>query len=94
MTDAARTAGPTGQLITVRYFAGAAAATGRPEERLPVGPGETVADVATRLAGSHGDDLARILEVASYLLDEVRAEPSDPVAPGATLDVLPPFAGG
>ncbi len=43
----------------------------------------------------HGAELARVLERCSFLLDEVAVrDPRDPAPRTATLDVLPPFAGG
>jgi molybdopterin converting factor small subunit len=44
---------------------------------------------------AHGDDLARVLDRCSYLLDEVAVRDRDvPLHDGAVVDVLPPFAGG
>ncbi len=39
-------------------------------------------------------ELARILAVSSYLVNERSARPDAELAPGARVDVLPPFAGG
>jgi molybdopterin converting factor small subunit len=80
--------------VTVRYFAGAAAAAGRQEEIVPVAAGSTLGDLLTRLADRYGEGLARVLNASSYLLEEVHAEPTDLLRDRATLDVLPPFAGG
>jgi molybdopterin converting factor small subunit len=82
-------------VITVRYFAGARAATGTPAEQLTLPDGYTVDDVLTVLADRHGDRFTRVLSASSLLLDEVavRDRTLRP-HPGATLDVLPPFAGG
>lgn len=79
--------------VLVRYFAGAAAAAGVEEEKLGLPAGTTLAAVTARLA-ARGPGLARVLAAASYLLDAVAARPGDVLADGATLDVLPPFAGG
>jgi molybdopterin converting factor small subunit len=80
--------------VTVRYFAGAAAAAGRQDEVVALAPGATLGDLLALLADLHGGGLARVLDASSYLLDEVHAEPTDRVPGGTTLDVLPPFAGG
>jgi len=80
--------------ITVRYFAGAQAATGVEAERLPVAAPLPLEELAAELARRHGAELARVLVAASFLIDEVPG-PRDRVVPtGATVDVLPPFAGG
>ncbi|MDT7583666.1 MAG: sulfur-carrier protein, partial [Pseudonocardiales bacterium] len=43
----------------------------------------------------HGAALARVLDASSLLLDEVAVRDRSLRLPaGATLDVLPPFAGG
>jgi len=85
-------AGPV--TVLVRYFAGAAAAAGREEERLQVPAGATVADALERVAAAHGPDLTRVVAASSFLLQAVAARRGDPLPDGATLDVLPPFAGG
>ena len=79
--------------VLVRYFAGAAAAAGVEEERLPVPAGTTLAGLVERLE-ARGPDLAKVLAASSYLLDAVSARPEDVLADGVVLDVLPPFAGG
>lgn len=84
----------TGPTVLVRYFAGAAAAAGREEERLHVRPGSTVGDVLALVTGTGGADLARVVAASSFLLQAVAARPDDVVPHDATLDVLPPFAGG
>ena len=80
--------------ITIRYFAGARAAAGVETEDLALEPGTTVAGLTQVLAERHGAALARVLAVASLLVDEVVAGSSAPLPDGARVDVLPPFAGG
>ncbi|MDD7941793.1 MoaD/ThiS family protein [Actinomycetospora lutea] len=81
--------------VTVRYFAGAKAAAGTRSEAVTVPHGATVADLITALAADHGDALTRVLGAASFLLDETAVHDRTTVlADGATVDVLPPFAGG
>jgi molybdopterin converting factor small subunit len=82
------------QTVTVRYFAGAAAAAGRQDELVRVAAGSTLGDLLELLADQHGLALARVLDASSYLLGEVHAERADELRDGATVDVLPPFAGG
>lgn len=80
-------------MLTVRYFAGARAAAGVPEEQVPAGC--TLADLTTTLSHRHGPRLARILSVASFLVDGVGCRDRDRALPdAAVVDVLPPFAGG
>ena len=82
--------------LTVRYFAGARTAAGRDSETLTVSPGlSTVDDVVRELSNRHGPGLAKVLASCSYLLDETAVRDRFAALPsGATLDVLPPFAGG
>ena len=80
--------------LTVRYFAGARAASGVDEERVEVEAGARVADLAGALARRHGEDLARVLVACTFLVDEVAGGRDRALRDGATVDVLPPFAGG
>ncbi|MBG6068829.1 MoaD/ThiS family protein [Micromonospora ureilytica] len=82
-----------GTPLTVRYFAGARAAAGRAEEALP--GGRSLDDLTAELTQRHGDRLAGVLRVASFLVDGVTCHDRQaPLPAGATIDVLPPFAGG
>jgi sulfur-carrier protein len=81
-------------VITVRYFAGARAATGVDEEKLPVNGAQPLTDLSRQLAHRHGPALERVLAAASFLVNEVASAPGGTVEPGAVVDVLPPFAGG
>jgi molybdopterin converting factor small subunit len=81
-----------GRVPTVRYFAAARAATGVAEERVD---GATLAAIRARLVSAHGEQLSRVLSVASFLVDGVAwRDPEAPLPEGSTVDVLPPFAGG
>jgi molybdopterin synthase sulfur carrier subunit len=76
----------------VRYFASARAAAGVNEE---VVPAATLDELRTTLAATHGERLAAVLRVASFLVDGVAwRDPDAPLPRGGTVDVLPPFAGG
>ncbi|HEV7975695.1 MoaD/ThiS family protein [Amycolatopsis sp.] len=81
--------------VTVRYFAAARAASGLAEESVDlIGPA-TVADLVSGLGGLHGSRLGYVLRSCSFLVNEIAArDRGTPVPRGATVDVLPPFAGG
>lgn len=80
---------------TVRYFGGAKAAAGTGSERVALPLGATIEDLVVTLTATHGDPLARVFAVASFLLDEVAVHHRSAVIhDGAVLDVLPPSAGG
>jgi sulfur-carrier protein len=80
-------------LLTVRYFAGArAAAGGVSAEEVSAGSLEELAEVLTT---RHGERLGLVLKAASFLVDGLACHDRRAVLPaGATIDVLPPFAGG
>lgn len=77
--------------VTVRYFAAAAEAAGTATETVDA---TTAGELRAAMVAAHGADLERVLTRCSLLADGVRL--SDDAAPltGATVDVLPPFAGG
>ncbi|MFI5913849.1 MoaD/ThiS family protein [Dactylosporangium sp. NPDC051541] len=78
-------------MLLVRYFAGARAAAGVPEEKVEAATlGELVAALTAdrpRLAG--------VVTACSFLVDGTSWRDRDARLPAAaTVDVLPPFAGG
>lgn len=75
--------------VTVRFWAGARRAAGSAERSLE---GTVLGDVLDQL--TEPPELAKVIAAASFLVDGVSAERSSPLAPGAIIDVLPPFAGG
>jgi sulfur-carrier protein len=78
--------------LTVRYFAGARAAAGLTEETLPA---SSLSDLVDELVARHGPELAKVLAVASFLVDGATCRDREAQLPAeATVDVLPPFAGG
>jgi molybdopterin converting factor small subunit len=78
--------------VTVRYFAGARAAAGVETEARQAA---TLADLVGQLVADHGVRLEKVLTACSFLVDGAQARDRDvPLAPGAVVDVLPPFAGG
>lgn len=80
--------------VQVRYFAGAAAAAGVTEEQLVLDAPATVGGLRAALV-SRRPALQPVLAVATLLVDEAAArDPSSAVRDGASVDVLPPFAGG
>lgn len=96
MSTTSRTRPETRTLtLTVRYFAAARAAAGVETETVELPAGATVAELVAAVEERHGPELAHVLRRCSYLLDEVAVrDESAPLADGAALDVLPPFAGG
>lgn len=79
-------------MATVRYFAAARAAAGTTEERVAA-PSLDV--LVAALAARHGDALARVLAVSSFLVDGAAwHDRAAPLPAASTVDVLPPFAGG
>ncbi|MGW0436828.1 MoaD/ThiS family protein [Micromonospora sp. NPDC003197] len=78
--------------VRVRYFAGARAAAGVAVEDTSAA---TLGDLLAGLAHRHGPALATALVACSYLVDGVQwRDRSAPLPAAATVDVLPPFAGG
>jgi molybdopterin converting factor small subunit len=75
--------------VTVRYWAGAKRAAGRPDEQLAA---PTLAALLDQLRQRPA--LAPVLASASYLVDGQAADPTATLSAGAVVDVLPPFAGG
>jgi molybdopterin converting factor small subunit len=81
--------------VTVRYFAAARAAAGLETEDVDVPPGATVDLLLKTVRAQHGDELGRVFDRCSFLLDEVAVRDHErPLHDGAVVDVLPPFAGG
>lgn len=76
--------------LTVRYFAAAAAAAGRDMESRESG---RVADVISAACDEH-EALRPVAGVSTFLLDGLAVDLDADAPAGATLDVLPPFAGG
>jgi sulfur-carrier protein len=80
-------------MIQVRYFAGAREAAGVASDSLP-GP-TTAGGLRDELTSRHGAGLGEVLPKCALLVAGVRADSDEtPVPDGATVDVLPPFAGG
>lgn len=78
--------------VTVRYWAGARAAAGVESEQVEA---DDVLGLIGELTRRHGERLGDVITAASLLVDGlVVHDRSAPLTPGATVEVLPPFAGG
>lgn len=79
-------------MLTVRYFAGARAAAGTSSETVTAA---CLDDLVQLLTDRHGERLALVLKAASFLVDSLTChDRTAPLPADATVDVLPPFAGG
>jgi molybdopterin converting factor small subunit len=79
-------------VVTVRYFAGARAASGVDTESRDAA---TLHELVGQIVDEHGEKLERVLTACSFLVDGTSTrDRALALAPGATVDVLPPFAGG
>ncbi len=82
-------------MSTVRYWAAARAAAGTATDEVDAA---TLADALAEVGQRHGAPLEKVLSVCSYVVDGDPVGSRDrtqvPLAPGALVDVLPPFAGG
>ena len=89
------TSGPAGATrtkvnVTIRYWASARAVAGCDSGDFA---GHIVGDVLAAAAAAH-TGLSVVLGVSTILLDGRAATAAEPLSQGATLEVLPPFAGG
>ncbi|MGZ4508153.1 MAG: MoaD/ThiS family protein [Blastococcus sp.] len=78
--------------VTVRYFAGARAASGVDTETRSAA---SLDELVGQIVAAHGPKLERVLTACSFLVDGTSTrDRALQLAPGAVVDVLPPFAGG
>jgi molybdopterin synthase sulfur carrier subunit len=78
--------------VTVRYFAAAAEAVGTAEEMYQA---DSLGDLRESMASRHGPAIETVFERCAWLVAGQRADdPALPLADGAAVDLLPPFAGG
>ena len=78
-------------MLLVRYFAGARAAAGVPEEKVEAA---TLGELVAAVTGDR-PKLASVITACSFLVDGTSWRDRDAALPAtATVDVLPPFAGG
>jgi molybdopterin synthase sulfur carrier subunit len=73
----------------VRFWAGARHAAGRAEEPTQAA---TIGELR-RVLGAR-PELSKVVSVASFLIDGVRADDAATIPTRCVIDVLPPFAGG
>ncbi|MBU2663527.1 MoaD/ThiS family protein [Actinoplanes bogorensis] len=79
--------------LNVRYFAGARAAAGG--VRAEPAEAATLEELKQLLTDRHGERLGVVLKAASFLVDGLSCHDQTASLPAdATIDVLPPFAGG
>ncbi|HSU01669.1 MAG TPA: MoaD/ThiS family protein [Nocardioides sp.] len=87
------------ETVTVRYWAGARAAAGTPEDSYDVTGDLTLAELVALVLERHpGERMARTVAVCSVLVGDRPVRSQDPetvrVEPGSVVELLPPFAGG
>ena len=87
------------QVITVRYWASARSAAGVDADQLSVSGPISLTEVLSRAIGLHpGSRLSEVLQVCSVLVGDRPVSSEEPgavqVAPGSSVEFLPPFAGG
>ena len=76
----------------MRYFAAARAAAGVPEEQAEA---TTLGTLLSAVQARRGERFLAVLSASSFLVDGlVWRDREAPLPDGATIDVLPPFAGG
>jgi len=79
-------------VVTVRFFAAARAAAGRTDDLVAA---TTLDQLIAELGEAYGARLSAVLAACSYLVDGLAwHDRGAPLPAGATVDVLPPFAGG
>ncbi|OEI67306.1 hypothetical protein Cus16_3033 [Curtobacterium sp. ER1/6] len=79
-------------VTTMRFFAAARAAVGQDEVTVDAA---TLDDALQRVPATDTDRWTALQERCSYLVDGVTTrDRSTPLAGVATVDVMPPFAGG
>ncbi len=87
------------ETVTVRYWAGARAAAGTAEDTFDLAADGSLSDLLALVLERHPDDrMARTVGVCSVLVGDRPVRSQDPatvvIAPGAVVELLPPFAGG
>ena len=77
--------------VTIRYWAAAKSAAGVAEEQVEAA---TLGDALALAVDARGAGLERVLARCSFHVDGVRGDRAAALPEGATVEVLPPFAGG
>ncbi|WP_347238901.1 hypothetical protein [Dietzia sp. CW19] len=84
----------TSRMITVGYYAAAEDAAGTARERLHT-DAATIGELAREVCERHGEPLASIVTVSSFLIgEETTRDPLASIDGVSVIDILPPFAGG
>lgn len=84
---------PEPTAVRVRLFAAAADVVG--EGELRVEGAETAGRLVDLICEDREDRVRIVLDQCSFLIDGNRVtSPETAIEPGATVDILPPFAGG
>ena len=100
MADPARRIDSPAGHIRLRYWAAARAAAGAAEDVIEISAPCTLADLKARAMALHASSprFAAVLDTCSVLVGDRPVASEDPAAvvvdPGATVEFLPPFAGG
>ena len=99
MTSASDPETSSGQVI-LRYWAAARAAAGTDSDAVEVAGPVSLAELVDRARAAHADSsrFSDVLSCCSVMVGDRPVTTGDPtsviVAPGATVEFLPPFAGG
>jgi molybdopterin converting factor small subunit len=86
--------------VTLRYWASARAAAGTDSDAMEVSGVVTLAELVRRAREAHADSprFSEVLSCCSMMVGDRPVTTDDPnevlVPPGATVEFLPPFAGG
>lgn len=85
--------------VTLRYWASARAAAGTDSEALDVSGPVSLAELVARVRAAHDSrHFSDVLACCSVMVGDRPVTTDDPttvmVEPGATVEFLPPFAGG
>jgi molybdopterin synthase sulfur carrier subunit len=86
--------------VTLRYWASARAAAGTDSDALEVAGAVSLAELIARARAAHADSprFSQVLSCCSMMVGDRPVTTDDPtqvlVQPGATVEFLPPFAGG
>ncbi|MBM9433958.1 MoaD/ThiS family protein [Flaviflexus equikiangi] len=81
-------------MVEIRYFASVAEAAGTPREKVALPEGMTAGELRSHLAQSRPGEFSRLVGISALLVNGVSADDVSVLPSAATVDVLPPFAGG
>lgn len=78
--------------MKVRFFAAAAEAAGRDEQEAAASG--TLGELLSALRQEHGAGFSKVLDRCAIRVDGAAVDEDHVLTSAATVDVLPPFAGG